>query len=156
VHVTGLEHFDPPLETGRLPRPRGLMTVLPAGREPVPEAAQWESGGPDHPVHLGDGIPFAFEPLFRPYAFLAPGDEVADRDGRAWRFDGPWTWHPFDGRGPGAPAWPLTLLTRGGSPLTVPADAAAVASATAAGSHEAEAERWRALTRVRPAAADPR
>lgn len=39
------------------------------------------------PVHLAL--------IFRPYSFLEIGDEVADREGRAWRFGGPWDWSPF-------------------------------------------------------------
>ncbi|MER6983834.1 hypothetical protein ABT317_44520 [Streptomyces carpinensis] len=86
----------------------------------------------------------------RPYAFLRPGDEVADAAGRAWRFDGPWEWNAFDGAGPGtSPEWPLVLLTRSGSPRSV-ADAEAVAGGTATGSHRETVRRWMSLTDASP------
>lgn len=151
VHVSAVDHFDPPLETGRLPRPRLSLSVLPRGvsyRE-----------GPDHghadgigaEIHPDDDIPFTFDLLFRPYAFLDPGDEVADAAGRAWRFDGPWEWHAFDGGedGGAGPAWPLTLLTRGGSPCE-PVAAQEVADATATGSHAETLSRWTRLTDAAP------
>jgi hypothetical protein len=81
-----------------------------------------------------DGIALNLELVFRPYAFLEPGDDVADADGRAWRFDGPWTWTAYDGSD-GVPAWPLTMLAGDARP-------AAVAAATAAGSHETEVAHW--------------
>jgi hypothetical protein len=72
------------------------------------------------------------------------GDEVADRNGRAWRFDAAWNWHPFDGEPSGTPTWPLKLITRHGEPT--PKEADEVARATAAGSHSDELERWSVLT----------
>ncbi|MFD5061672.1 MULTISPECIES: hypothetical protein [unclassified Streptomyces] len=107
VHVIDVAHYSPPQETGRLPRPSRLVVVLPAGLSFDSRLEeQGESFDPD------DDIPLAFDLTFRPYAFLEPGDEVADKAGRAWRFDGPWDWHPFDGAEPHEPAWPLSLLTR--------------------------------------------
>ncbi|MEU9287697.1 hypothetical protein AB0D57_24080 [Streptomyces sp. NPDC048275] len=73
--------------------------------------------------------------------------------GCAWRFDGPWDWHPFDGGKPSTPAWPLRLLDRAGD-----ADAAAgaaVARATSTGSHEAEPARWMERTQARPSRGTP-
>ncbi|WP_330461609.1 hypothetical protein OIB37_34915 [Streptomyces sp. NBC_00820] len=102
------------------------------------------------PLNPGDGIPFSIELLMRPYAFLGPGDEVADAAGRAWRFDGPWDWAPFDGEGPGAgPEWPLVLLTRSGTPCS-DSDAETVAAGTATGSHQETVRRWMSLTEASP------
>ncbi len=78
------------------------------------------------------------------------GDEVADAAGRAWRFDAPWDWHPFDGQEPSEPAWPLSLLTRDGQPDD--AAATVVARATRSGSHEQELARWVELARPDPPA----
>ncbi|XVU24573.1 hypothetical protein ACQPZJ_46385 [Actinoplanes sp. CA-054009] len=123
VHVIEVQHFDPPLETGRLPRPQRELLVLRQGVAEDPEAPEQGYGfDPD------DGIPRDIRLVFRPYAFLEPGDDVADAAGRAWRFDSPRDWRSYDGRG-GTPVWPLTLLT---------GDGEAVASATATGSHAEE------------------
>ncbi|WP_181449735.1 hypothetical protein [Streptomyces cyaneus] len=144
VHVARVDRFDPPLETGRLPRPHLSLTLLRAGEAHHPELEeQGEEFVPE------DDIPFVLELLLRPYAFLEPGDEVSDAAGRAWRFDGPWAWEPFDGAEPHTPVWPLTLLTREGSPLD-PDAPDPVARATATGSHASEATRWQALTGVSP------
>ncbi|MEU2129024.1 hypothetical protein [Streptomyces sp. NPDC018352] len=144
VHVVEVHHFDPPLVTGMLPRPACYLDVLPQGETRDPELEDQA-----YAFDPAGGEPIGVRLLFRPYAFLEPGDEVADRDGRAWRFDAAWDWHPFDGAGPGAPAWPLALLFRGGEPA--PEEAAAVGRATAAGSHAEELERWTALTLASPA-----
>ncbi|MGW9120293.1 hypothetical protein ACWGRV_27395 [Streptomyces sp. NPDC055663] len=143
VHVAEVHHFDPPRVTGLLPRPACYLDVLPQGETYDPEyedqARAFDPAG---------GEPIRARLLFRPYAFLEPGDEVADRDGRAWRFDAAWDWHPFDGARAGAPAWPLALLARGGEPT--PEETAAVVRATADGSHAEELERWTALTLAGP------
>ncbi|NUS12354.1 MAG: hypothetical protein HOY69_13305, partial [Streptomyces sp.] len=118
VHVVAVEHFDPPLVTGMLPRPASYLEILPQGETHDPDL---EDQG--YALDPAGGEPIRIELLFRPYAFLEPGDEVADRDGRAWRFDAAWDWHPFDAAHPAAPAWPLTLLSRGGGPA--PGEAAA-------------------------------
>ncbi|MFD6417055.1 hypothetical protein [Streptomyces sp. NPDC060194] len=146
VHVQGVHRFDPPLVTGMLPRPALLLALLRQGEAHDP--ALEEQGctiDPDgaEPVRIGL--------VFRPYAFLEPGDEVADGDGRAWRFEGAWDWHPFDGTRSTSPTWPLTLLTRRGEPA--PEAPEGVALATAHGSHAAERDRWTALTHVLPAGA---
>ncbi|MDF3145133.1 MULTISPECIES: hypothetical protein [unclassified Streptomyces] len=134
---------------GRLPRPHLSLTLLRAGEAHHPELEeQGEEFVPE------DDIPFVLELLWRPCAFLETGDEVADAAGRAWRFDGPWTWEPFDGTGPHTPVWPLTLLTREGAPLTS-SGPDPVARATATGSHTAEAARWQALTGASPPCAEP-
>ncbi|MHA5052123.1 hypothetical protein [Streptomyces sp. SD15] len=148
VHVTAVDRFDPPLETGRLPRPRTLVRVLRAGRSHDPD--RLEQG---YEIDPDDGIPISFDLLFRPYACLVAGDEVADAAGRAWRFDTPWDWYPFDGGEPCTPAWPLRLLNRAGE-----ADAAAgaaVTRATSTGSHEAELARWVELTQASPSRGTP-
>lgn len=147
AHVIRVDRFDPPLETGRLPRPTVSVTVLEAGVARDPEPGEFDEQGEE--FHPEDDIPFVLELLLRPYAFLEPGDEIADAAGRAWRFDGPWEWWPFDGAGPGAPVWPLTQLARDGGPLA-PDAPDPVARATATGSHAAEAARWQALARVPP------
>lgn len=102
----------------------------------------------DYEIVPGDGIPIVFELLFRPCACLVVGDEIADAAGRAWRFEAPWDWHPFDGCEPSGPRWPLTLLTRDGRADETAA--AVVSRATRVGSHAAELARWVELTHARP------
>ncbi|MVU76493.1 hypothetical protein GPX89_04455 [Nocardia sp. ET3-3] len=96
------------------------------------------------PFDPEDGIPRTLEVRFRPYAFLEPGDQVADARARVWRFESAWEWEPFDGATGAEPAWPLMLLTRHGDSDD---DAAAVdvAEATRTGSHHEELARWAAL-----------
>jgi hypothetical protein len=118
VHVAEIYEHDPPQETGWLPRPTRELLIMPI----------------DTTIDPDDDIPFVLELVFRPYAFLRLGDDVADADGRAWRFDGPWTWFAYDGVD-GVPAWPLTLLAGDTA-------AEAVSAATASGSHESETTRW--------------
>ncbi|WP_406859058.1 hypothetical protein ABZO31_01920 [Streptomyces sp. HUAS MG47] len=145
VHVQAIHHFDPPLVTGLLPRPASYVEVLQQGETYDPDL---EDQG--YTIDPDGGEPIGIELLFRPYAFLEPGDEVADRNGRAWRFDAAWDWYAFDGEQSGSPAWPLALVFRRGEPS--PEEAAAVARATAAGSHADELERWTELTLARPTA----
>ncbi|MFD7606647.1 hypothetical protein ACFWAN_40450 [Streptomyces mirabilis] len=144
VHVQAVHHFDPPLVTGMLPRPASYVEVLQQGETHDPDL---EDQG--YTIDPAGSEPIRIELVFRPYAFLELGDEVADRNGRAWRFDAPWDWHPFDGEQSGTPAWPLTLLSRHGEPT--PKEAEAVARATGVGSHADELERWSGLTLARPA-----
>ncbi|MGW2939370.1 hypothetical protein ACWDA7_48510 [Streptomyces sp. NPDC001156] len=150
VHVTAVDHHDPPLETGWLPRPRLTVAVLRRGlsyRE-FPDGSHLDGTG--YTIHPGDGTPFTFELLMRPYAFLRPGDEVADAAGRAWRFSGPWDWAAFDGEEPGTgPKWPLILLTRSGAPCSI-AEAEAVVRGTATGSHQETVRQWMSLTEASP------
>ncbi|ALV50103.1 hypothetical protein ABZ588_01590 [Streptomyces althioticus] len=143
VHVQAVHRFDPPLVTGMLPRPASYLEVLRRGETHDP--CLEDQGCTIDPV---GGEPLRIELVFRPYAFLEPGDEVADRDGRAWRFDAAWNWCPFDGEQSGTPAWPLTLLFRRGEPT--PKETEEVTRATSAGSHADELERWSELTRARP------
>lgn len=151
VHVTAVDDHDPPLETGWLPRPERTLTVLRHGlsyREFPDDGSHRDGSGYD--IYPGDGTPFGFELLMRPYADLELDDEVGDVDGRAWRFDGPWEWMPFDGEpvstGPG---WPLVLLTRAGRPCSVD-QAEAVAASTANGSHQETVWDWMSLTGASP------
>ncbi|MEV7678002.1 hypothetical protein AB0O64_05480 [Streptomyces sp. NPDC088341] len=150
VHVTAVDHHDPPLETGWLPRPRRTVSVLRRGlsyRE-FPDESHLDGTG--YTLHPGDGIPFTFELLMRPYAALRPGDEVADAAGRAWRFEGPWDWTAFDGEPTGTgPEWPLVLLTRAGTPCSA-VDAEAVAASTAIASHQETVRQWMSLTEASP------
>ncbi|MEC3915103.1 hypothetical protein [Nocardia sp. CDC160] len=136
VRVLEVHRHDPPRETGRLPRPRREITCLPVDQPPdSPEPTTFD---PD------DGIPRTIELRFRPYAFLEPGDQLADAKARTWRFDSPWDWHPLDGQPGDTPTWPLMLLTRHGSGDD---DAAAVdvVESTCTGSHEEELAQWNAL-----------
>ncbi|MGW7424878.1 hypothetical protein ACWGJB_33420 [Streptomyces sp. NPDC054813] len=144
VHVIAVDRFDPPLETGRLPRPHRHVVVLRTGHSHDPERE--EQG---HEIDPDDDIPITLDLVFRPYACLTPGDEVADAAGRAWSFDTPWDWHPFDGATPDEPRWPLTLLTRDGHPAD-PYPAAAVTDATKTGSHHEELARWSELAQATP------
>ncbi|MGW1887687.1 hypothetical protein [Streptomyces sp. NPDC001970] len=143
VHIASVHHFDPPLVTGMLPRPACYLEVLRQGESHDPEL---EDQG--YALDPAGGEPIRIELLFRPYAFLETGDEVVDHDGRAWRFDAPWDWHPFDGEQPTTPAWPLTLLSRNGDPT--PKETAAVAQETETGSHDEELQRWTRLALARP------
>ncbi|MFF9909066.1 hypothetical protein [Streptomyces sp. NPDC013457] len=150
VHVTAVDHHDPPLETGWLPRPDLTVCVLPRGVSYREFPDDSHLNGIGYSLHPGNGIPFTFELLLRPYAFLEVGDEIADATDRAWRFDGPWDWTPFDGEPTGAgPAWPLALLTRARTPCSA-ADAEAVAAGTASGSHLETVRAWMALTKASP------
>ncbi|WP_345706666.1 hypothetical protein [Kitasatospora paranensis] len=143
VHVLAVHDFDPPLVTGMLPRPASYLEVLPQGETHDPELEdQGYAFDPD------GGEPIRVELLFRPYAFLEPGDEVVDQDGRVWRFDAAWDWHPVDGERPGSPAWPLALLSRRDDPA--PDGTTTVALATETGSHAEELARWSGLTLARP------
>ncbi|WP_431683140.1 hypothetical protein [Kitasatospora sp. KL5] len=144
VHVQSVEDFDPPLVTGMLPRTDSCLDVLPQGETYDPELEDQA-----YALEPSGGEPIRIGLLFRPYAFLEPGDEVADRTGRAWRFDAAWEWHPLDGEQPGTPAWPLDLLSRGGEPA--PEEIAAVARATEAGSHAGQLARWTELALAEPA-----
>ncbi|MFJ4843320.1 hypothetical protein [Streptomyces sp. NPDC088746] len=150
VHVTAVDHHDPPLETAWLPHPTRSVSVLPRGlsyRE-FPDESHLDGSG--YAIHPGDGIPFTFELLMRPYASLQAGDEVADAVGRAWLFGGPWDWTAFDGGSEGTgPEWPLVLLTRAGTPCSVE-DAKAVSVSTASGSHQDTVREWMSLTEASP------
>ncbi|WP_180290651.1 hypothetical protein [Streptomyces sp. TLI_171] len=145
VHVAGVVHFDPPQVTGLLPRPACYLDLLPQG-------AAYDSDLEDQAYALdpAGAEPIRIQLLFRPYAFLEPGDELVDCGGRAWRFDAAWEWHPLDDGEEGVPAWPLVLTSRGGEPSAE--EAATVAGATAVGSHAAEANRWAGLTLAEPVA----
>ncbi|MFD5098903.1 hypothetical protein [Streptomyces albidochromogenes] len=150
VHVTAVDHHDPPLETGWLPRPRLTVTVLRRGLSYREFPDENHVDGTGYTLHPGDGTPFTFELLMRPYVALRPGDEVADAGGRAWRFEGPWDWTAFDGAPTGAgPEWPLVLLTRAGTPCSG-VDAEAVATSTAIGSHQETVRQWMSLTEASP------
>ncbi|MGV9349282.1 hypothetical protein ACWDSD_31685 [Streptomyces spiralis] len=150
VHVTAVDHHDPPLETGWLPRPRLTVAVLRRGLSYREFPDESHLNGTGYTLHPGDGIPFTFELLMRPYAALRPGDEVADATGRAWRFEGPWDWTAFDGAPAGSgPEWPLALLTRAGTPRSG-VDAEAVAASTAIGSHQETVRQWMSLTDASP------
>lgn len=77
VHVIEAQRFDPPLETGWLPRPDREIVVLRRGvSEDVNAVEQGNGLNPD------DDIPLMIRLVFRPYAFLNVGDDVADRHGR--------------------------------------------------------------------------
>lgn len=89
--------------------------------------------------------------VLRPYASHRLGEEVADVDGRARRFDGPWDWTAFDGEPAGTgPERPLVLLTRAGTLCSVE-DAEAVAVSTASGSRQKAVRDWMSLTNALPA-----
>lgn len=144
VHVVQVQHFDPPQETGILPRPRRSLWVLHQGQsqDPNSDVDHGYSFDPD------DDIPTDITLIFRPYAFLEIGDDIVDAQARAWRFDGPWTWQAYDGVVSRAPAWPLALLNDTGSGSSRATEA--VAAATRHGSHETELARWRDLTKAEP------
>ncbi|MEV7598777.1 hypothetical protein AB0O91_15480 [Kitasatospora sp. NPDC089797] len=149
MYVVDVQHFEPPLETGWLPRPARYLGLLRQGETHAPGVEEQT-----YQLDPAGGEPFRIRLLYRPFACLEPGDEVADRDGRAWRFDAAWDWHAFDGGRFGTPAWPLALLARrAGGPT--PEEAAAVARVTAVGSHAEEVERWSGLALAEPVALRP-
>jgi hypothetical protein len=143
VHVIAVEYFDPPLQTGSLPRPNREVLVL---REGISQKMDLVEQG--YGLDPDDDIPLEFELVFRPFSFLDLGDDLVDVMGRAWRFDGLWDWHAYDGAG-GSPAWPLTLLTRAGREGS-PEHRDKVAASTRMGSHAAELRRWRQFARAEP------
>jgi hypothetical protein len=145
VHVIEVQIFDPPLETGRLPRPHREIVVLRRGISADVNAIEQGNG-----VNPDDDIPMKISRVFRPYAFLRLGDDVADSRGRAWRFGGPWNWHAYDEQG-GTPTWPLTSLAAGDGAIDSGRQAEA-ATATRTGSHETEIEQWRRAAHAEPPA----
>jgi hypothetical protein len=90
-----VQDFEPPLETGRLPRPRTYVVVLREGQSQDPTLE--EQG---YEIDPDDDIPIRIDLVFRPYSFLHPGDELVDQNERAWSFNGPWDWNAFDGGEP--------------------------------------------------------
>ncbi|MBY8876048.1 hypothetical protein [Actinacidiphila acidipaludis] len=98
-------------------------------------------------LYPGGQEPMELGLLFRPYAFMEAGDEVADADGATWRFAHPWSWRSPQGQS-GVPVWPLALRTRGGRRV----EGEPVVSATVGGSHEGEEDTWRGLTGAEPVA----
>ncbi|WP_433615933.1 hypothetical protein ACQP2P_13180 [Dactylosporangium sp. CA-139114] len=143
VHVIDVVSFDPPLETGMLPRPRRLLNLLHKG-----VSVDLDSDDQGCSIDPDGDIPLSIELFFRPYAFLNLGDDLVDAAGRAWRFDGPWIWHPYDGLG-GVPAWPLTLLHRVGLEL-LPEHRVEIAAATATGSHSNKIDQWSICAEAAP------
>lgn len=156
VHVLQVRAWSPDRDIGSLPREGVGLTLLPQG-------VAHDLGNLDEASYLN---PYGAEPvrvdlLLRPYAFLEDLDVVADQQGRRWEFVRPYWWVELDRddqreglpEALAAPAWPLTLLTHRGGVGPTPAEAEAVARATAVGSHEEEVGRWSQLTRVEPIAA---
>ncbi|MEV6598564.1 hypothetical protein AB0M36_17055 [Actinoplanes sp. NPDC051346] len=144
VHVIEAQSFEPPLETGWLPQPHREIVVLRCGVSEDVNAVEQGNG-----INPDDDIPLTIDLVFRPYAFLNPGDDVADRHGRAWHSNGPWDWRAY-GEQDGTPAWPLTLLAGDDS---VDAERhAQMATATRAGSHKTEIEQWRRAAHAEPPA----
>ncbi|MFC1434181.1 hypothetical protein ACEZDB_26380 [Streptacidiphilus sp. N1-3] len=140
VHVLSVEQFDPPQDSGWLPRPTWSLSVMRHGQTFDPDLE--DQGCLMYP---GGHEPMELELLFRPYAFLEIGDEVVDAEGEAWRFEHPWSWHCSSGRS-GTPTWPLTLLARASEPVK----GNVVVAETLSGSHKAEEARWRDLAGAQP------
>jgi len=65
VHVIEVQYFDPPLETGWLPRPNRELLVL---REGVSQ--NWDLVDQGYGLNPDDDIPLEFELVFRPNALL--------------------------------------------------------------------------------------
>ncbi|MBB2946796.1 hypothetical protein FB565_006564 [Actinoplanes lutulentus] len=129
MHVIEVQESDPPMVTGWLPRTSLELLVLRAGEAQDPRAEFQGTGIQPH-----GGIPYRIELVFRPFAFLELGDDVAGADGRAWRFDGPWAWTAYDG-GAGLPVWPLTLIENGNGNGSRPVNDGST--------HDDEMNRWR-------------
>ncbi|WP_157441564.1 hypothetical protein [Actinoplanes awajinensis] len=145
VHVIEVQSFDPPIETGWLPRPHCEIVVLRRGVSEDVNAVEQGSG-----INPYDDIPLIIDLVFRPYAFLNIGDDVADCRGRLWRFDGPWDLYAYD-RQEGIPTWPLALVAGGDGSVDAERQAL-VAAATTIGSHETEIETWRRAVHAEPPA----
>ncbi|CAM5708660.1 hypothetical protein [Streptomyces aurantiogriseus] len=135
AYVIHVAEFPEPLDVGWLPRPRTYVSLMAHG-VPVPPFAE-EIGFTLDPD--GDE-PIESELIYRPYAFLVDGDEVADSEGRMWRFSVPWNWTAFDDSPGEYPVWPLQLIWRDGG--QDPQAAEAVARATSSGAHGDEIARW--------------
>ncbi|MFF7177633.1 hypothetical protein [Streptomyces sp. NPDC008121] len=135
AYVVHVERFSDPLDVGWLPRPHAYVSLVSHG-----------VSFPPHAEEIGFTVdPNGEEPIesalvFRPYAFLESGDEVADSEGRLWTYSAPWKWVPFDGRPGEYPAWPLQLICRDGG--QVPHAAQSIARATSVGVHDDEMARW--------------
>lgn len=88
--------------------------------------------------------PMTVELLCRPYAALEDNDRVRDATGTTWLYTGPLDFHTTERRTPRTegPVWPLTLTERFLMEASLD-EVAAVAAATAAGSHQEELDRWR-------------
>lgn len=157
AHVLQVSAWSPDRDTGSLPRESVGLTLLP------PPGVAHDLGNLDEAscINPYGAEPVRVELLLRPYAFLEDLEVVTDRDGRRWEFCRPYWWVELDRddqregppEAPAAPAWPLTLLHYRGGVEPTPAQAEAVARATAAGSHDEEVARWKGLTRVEPVAA---
>ncbi|GAB3267406.1 hypothetical protein [Kineosporia babensis] len=143
VHVTQVQWFDPLLETGYLPRPNREIGVLRQGVSEDRHMLEQEAF-----LNPDDEIPYRIKRLFRPYAFVEIGDEMADSLGRAWHFSGVWEIGALDGQG-GVPGWPLALLAdRHGVAGSERCER--VAAGTRTGSHESEIDRWRDAAQAEP------
>ncbi|MGQ4360744.1 hypothetical protein [Streptomyces sp. SAS_272] len=135
AYVVHVAQFSEPLDVGWFPRPNAYVSLVAHGVKIFPDME--EIGFTLDP----DGEePIESQLICRPYAFLEDGDEVADSEGRMWKYRAPWNWTPFD-NGPGAfPVWPLHLACRNGEEN--PDASANVAHATRSGGHGREIARW--------------
>lgn len=131
---------------GRPPRDADVhIAVLPHG---ISECQATTEGDNDQRISFSPygPEPIRVELLHRPYRFLEDGDEVTDPAGRRWKFFKPLSWVNFDRDEPtpplAAPDWPLHLICRYDMAPTDD-EVAAVATATAAGSHADEVTAWR-------------
>ncbi|MEU4064369.1 hypothetical protein AB0F25_18460 [Streptomyces wedmorensis] len=135
AYVVHVAKFSDPLDVGWLPRPRIYVSLVAHGVQISPSAE--EIGftlDPDGDEQI------QAELVYRPYAFLQDGDEVADCEGRVWEYSAPWNWVAFD-NGPGEfPLWPLQLICRDGGQALQAAEV--VARATSSGAHGDEVAYW--------------
>ncbi|MEU6967066.1 hypothetical protein AB0A71_04860 [Kitasatospora aureofaciens] len=140
--LIGASALDPPLETGWLPRPATYLDVLRQG-----ESYDTRLEGQGYEIDPVGGVPFQLELLFRPFA---PGSRRRGRRPRRARVDvrRSLVLERVRWRQPSIPSWPLALLFRNGEPT--PEAVAAVAEATASGSHADEVRRWAELTHTEP------
>ncbi|MFI6421660.1 hypothetical protein ACIBG6_30160 [Streptomyces sp. NPDC050842] len=135
AYVVHVAEFSDPLDVGWLPRPRVYVSLVAHGVRISPSSE--EIG---FTVDPDGGEPIQSKLVHRPYAFLQDGDEVADSEGRMWRYAAPWNWVAFDSGPGGFPVWPLQLICRdGGQDLQA---AEVVARATRLGAHGDEVACW--------------
>ena len=146
VHVsyTTAAWYAADRDAGRPPADSQVMVaVLPRG---VSETRENTRDDADQRLLLQpwSAAPMTVELLCRPYVMLEDNDKVRDAAGTTWLYTSPLDFHTTERRTPRTegPAWPLTLTERFHMDVT-PDGVAAVAAATATGSHQEELDRWR-------------
>jgi hypothetical protein len=135
AYITSIDYYDPPLDTGTLPRPEVGINLLHYGtvRDPEDEEQGFSYNMPgDDFIHI--------EIIFRPYKFLVDGDIVIDDNNTRLKFTPPWHFIRDGESRDTPPRWPLTLVE--GFEQKISNRNATVQNSTSTGSHEAELAKW--------------